>query len=280
MNGFFGKTCNYAFLHKEESYHVFFLGDGQEEFGADFNNIDSCILWTAYQEFVEKNTKIGMRNALICEKRGGSPVMWLTSRDRLLEYVWQTLTDVNTNEDEQIEQDWLMFPAGTGREEIWHWFDEHYSRGVRELMHAEFDIPAFPWVELEKKDETLKWIFVKENSETDKEAESRVLAGLMMIDSAWMDSDNAAVLSVPSDSKLSGKEEITAAVYEDDEIPGNYWLVVYDQEELFGDTDAFCFSADGIREATETSSQMIRGAIYDKGDRVDVFRKRYLASKG
>lgn len=33
-----------------------------------------------------------------------------------------------------IESDWFIFEAGTEREEVWHWFDEHYSKGVYALM--------------------------------------------------------------------------------------------------------------------------------------------------
>jgi len=38
-------------------------------------------------------------------------------------------------ETEEIEQDWNGFPAGTHREDIWHWFDENHSKGVGWLMN-------------------------------------------------------------------------------------------------------------------------------------------------
>ena len=31
----------------------------------------------------------------------------------------------------------VTFPAGTEREEIWHWFDEHYYGGVVTLLYGE-----------------------------------------------------------------------------------------------------------------------------------------------
>ena len=37
-------------------------------------------------------------------------------------------------ETECIEVEFQGFPAGTHREEIWHWFDERYSKGVAGLM--------------------------------------------------------------------------------------------------------------------------------------------------
>lgn len=36
--------------------------------------------------------------------------------------------------DGVIANSWFIFDAGTDREEIWHWFDEHHSKGVYSLM--------------------------------------------------------------------------------------------------------------------------------------------------
>ncbi len=146
MSGFFGKTCNYAFLYGKDGYRIFFLGDGQTEYEADFDNIDSCVLWAAYQEFVEKNTEIESKNAMICEKNSGRPVMWFSSRDRLLEYAWMTLTDVNIDEEERTEQDWFIFHVGTDREEIWNWFDDYYSKGVGTLLYYRPEYTTLPWM--------------------------------------------------------------------------------------------------------------------------------------
>lgn len=33
---------------------------------------------------------------------------------------------------EKIEEPWLDFPAGTHREEIWHWFEEQFDISVAE----------------------------------------------------------------------------------------------------------------------------------------------------
>ena len=60
----------------------------------------------------------------------------LENRDRVLEMMWNDLEDVPMNpETECIEEDYYCFPAGTNREEIWHWFDERYSRGVVHLLY-------------------------------------------------------------------------------------------------------------------------------------------------
>ena len=63
--------------------------------------------------------------------------------DEKLKQLWEELGDVPVYEDEDgwlcLENDWFIndwffFPSGTEREEIWYWFDEHYSKGVHALM--------------------------------------------------------------------------------------------------------------------------------------------------
>lgn len=58
--------------------------------------------------------------------------------DQELEELWAEFGDVPMDpETEKIEEDWNGFPAGTDREEIWHRFDEHHSRGVAWLLGFE-----------------------------------------------------------------------------------------------------------------------------------------------
>ena len=55
--------------------------------------------------------------------------------DQELEELWDEFGDVPMDpETEKIEEDWNGFPAGTDREEIWHWFAAHHSRGVAWLF--------------------------------------------------------------------------------------------------------------------------------------------------
>lgn len=61
----------------------------------------------------------------------------LDDRDRELEELWAEFEDVPMDpETECMEEPFLHFPAGTHREEIWHWFDERYSMGVHHLLYA------------------------------------------------------------------------------------------------------------------------------------------------
>ena len=58
-----------------------------------------------------------------------------------IEKAWADFADVPMNpETEEIEQDFMHFPAGTNREEIWHWFDENHSKGVAHLLYGKEDI--------------------------------------------------------------------------------------------------------------------------------------------
>ena len=57
-------------------------------------------------------------------------------RDEKIRDLWVEFGDIPMNpETEEMEETFLDFPAGTHREEIWHWFDEQYSDGVAALMY-------------------------------------------------------------------------------------------------------------------------------------------------
>ena len=62
----------------------------------------------------------------------------LEERDLILEQVWKELGDIPMDpETEKIEEDFYIFPKGTDREEIWHWFDKRHSKGVAYLLYAD-----------------------------------------------------------------------------------------------------------------------------------------------
>ena len=50
------------------------------------------------------------------------------------EKLWSMFGDVPINNNDEIEQDFLWFPIGTDRFDVWHWFDENYPGGVAALM--------------------------------------------------------------------------------------------------------------------------------------------------
>ena len=60
----------------------------------------------------------------------------LVERDKELEKLWSKFGDVPMNpETECMDEEFLSFPVGTHREDIWHWFDERHSKGVAYLMY-------------------------------------------------------------------------------------------------------------------------------------------------
>ena len=65
----------------------------------------------------------------------------LKERDAELRELWGFFGDVPMDPDtETIEEGFLGFPPGTNREDIWHWFDERYSKGVYSLLYGESKI--------------------------------------------------------------------------------------------------------------------------------------------
>ena len=59
----------------------------------------------------------------------------IREQDKLLEDLWQDLGDIPLCQaTETIEEPFMHFPVGTGKEEIWHWFDERHSKGVAFLL--------------------------------------------------------------------------------------------------------------------------------------------------
>lgn len=54
--------------------------------------------------------------------------------DKVLQFLWQRLGNIPVDDDGITEDDFIGYPAGTDREEIWKWFDEHHSEGVAVLI--------------------------------------------------------------------------------------------------------------------------------------------------
>lgn len=62
----------------------------------------------------------------------------LKDRDAELERLWAEFGDVPMNpETECMDEPFLGFPAGTHREDIWHWFDERHTLGVAYLLNGQ-----------------------------------------------------------------------------------------------------------------------------------------------
>lgn len=60
--------------------------------------------------------------------------------DRYCESLWHEFADApfddHDDSDMTLAEPWHGFEAGTEREDIWHWFDELYSKGVYALLYG------------------------------------------------------------------------------------------------------------------------------------------------
>lgn len=78
----------------------------------------------------------------IITKTAEDLMLTLDERDQAIREQWALFEDISMNpETECIELPFLNFPAGTPREDIWHWFDERYSKGVHALLYGEEECP-------------------------------------------------------------------------------------------------------------------------------------------
>lgn len=69
----------------------------------------------------------------------------LEERDGELEALWDKFGDVPMNPDtEKMEEPFIHFPAGTDREDIWHWFDDRKevpNLGCNTWGYVEYEAP-------------------------------------------------------------------------------------------------------------------------------------------
>lgn len=56
-------------------------------------------------------------------------------RDVVVKELWDNFADVPIDpETEELDEPYYIWPKGTDKEDIWHWFDEHHSKGVAYLL--------------------------------------------------------------------------------------------------------------------------------------------------
>jgi hypothetical protein len=54
---------------------------------------------------------------------------------RLAHAIWEVLGDLPVNENNETDEQFLHFPVGTHREEIWHWLEDHVGIPVTDMMY-------------------------------------------------------------------------------------------------------------------------------------------------
>ena len=54
-----------------------------------------------------------------------------------IQELWDRFSEIPINNDDEIEENFLCFPAGTYRFDVWHWFDERCPNGLAEDLMGE-----------------------------------------------------------------------------------------------------------------------------------------------
>lgn len=62
-------------------------------------------------------------------------------KQEIVKEMWDNMEDIPFDEDTEgnliLGEDYEIWPKGTEREEIWHWFDENYENGITNLLYGE-----------------------------------------------------------------------------------------------------------------------------------------------
>ena len=127
---------------EKNTYTCDFCGFEEESLGAtdpvhgSMWECEDCGVSFCEKCFTDKWGRIGwedmlhMSSGVMCPDCYGEAV-------KNVEELWELFTDVPMDPaTECMEEPFLFFPAGTPREEIWHWFDEQYPWGVVRLLYG------------------------------------------------------------------------------------------------------------------------------------------------
>lgn len=102
---------------------------------ADFYTAEQFVQTDAFYE-----GNLGARcHEVICPRPPETDGMeTLAERDAKLEELWTLFGEIPMFPDtECMEDNFLHFPAGTHREEVWKWFDQRHSKGVGYLLYGD-----------------------------------------------------------------------------------------------------------------------------------------------
>lgn len=56
-------------------------------------------------------------------------------KDREIEKLWSDFSNIPINSEEETEEQFLHFPMGTNKKDIYLWFDEQHSKGMAYLLY-------------------------------------------------------------------------------------------------------------------------------------------------
>ena len=108
--------CRYLYLRLSKLNKLEFLDD-----------IEKCV-----KESLERQSSIPLVDKWLDNKL--AVIDFKNNCHFIAHILWDCLTDVPVDEKECIETDWLDFPKGTHREEIWHWFEKEFEISIHDLF--------------------------------------------------------------------------------------------------------------------------------------------------
>lgn len=100
---------------------------------------NACGKWIGQDEDVEFNYVYDIECCPICKCEAALMDVdyGCSFDDAELEKLWELFGEIPIDDNDMIQEEFLGFPEGTDRIEIWQWFDERYSRGVVSLLYPE-----------------------------------------------------------------------------------------------------------------------------------------------
>lgn len=125
---------------------LYAIHEGAKEYGFEgFSEYEyyEDLLNRAYKETDSTEFRVrGLRDPnekpILNPKNAIDRMETLGERDKLLEEAWSLFGDIPMDpETEKMEEAFACFPAGTDREDIWHWFDQRHSKGVAYLLYKD-----------------------------------------------------------------------------------------------------------------------------------------------
>lgn len=102
---------------------------------------NACGKWIDKEEElgIEKENETGIEYCPLCGNTEALMDVDYGSSfdDAELEKLWELFGEIAVGDNDEIQEEFLDFPEGTDRIEVWQWFDERYSRGVVSLFHPD-----------------------------------------------------------------------------------------------------------------------------------------------
>lgn len=125
----------------EETYRVFLESMGgisyyYTEYGEEipleehyyYQKMGTRILCDTYFKTRDQAIEAAQALTQIFKEKGSEGV--IKQVDQTLLDLWESLEDVTLNMKDEINSDFHIWPAGTYKEDIWHWFDRSHSQGL------------------------------------------------------------------------------------------------------------------------------------------------------